>query len=398
VTWTPEAIAWAESVGMNTTGATDERRMALNYRASFALPLKAFIAQKVEGAAPLIGTVDDNLLPSGGLMMLGGLAGSGKTTFAIDAAFHVGSGVDWLGFPVAEALNVLVIENEGPREPFRHKLEQKYETWPHAMLGQIYVCTFNWAAVTLKDTETRTRLRQFIDAMHVDLVIADPLSGLGMDGVGSPAETQAFVDLLRTVGLGGDVAWWILHHFRKEPTADEIEQFRGAWSGHGDALLALKSVDGDRVRLSFPKLRWAGAHEPLILSRDRDTSGFMVVAEGEGDRDYATEILDLLGGGEWWTAPELERPRDKGGIGANRQYVRSTLDLLTAQNRLEYAKGPAGKKPNAKCWRLYDPSYNHVQAAFDGEGLGACTTPLLPRRGRGSVQATGPRLYEDGTS
>jgi hypothetical protein len=216
-----------------------------------------------------------------------------------------------------------------------------------------------------------------------------------MEGVGSPAETQAFVDMLKLVGLGGAVAWWILHHFRKEPTADEIEQFRGAWSGHGDALLALKQVEGDRVRLSFPKLRWAGAHEPLILSRDRDTAGFTVVAEVDG-RDYSAEILELLADGEWWTPAEVNAPKAKGGIGASREKVSETLDQLVTAQLVEYAEGPPGRAANAKCWRLHDGSYKPVQVALDGEGLAACTTPLLPRRGRGSGASADPRLHEDG--
>jgi hypothetical protein len=257
---------------------------------------------------------------------------------------------------------------------------------------------FNWASITLKDGETRTRLQHFLDALHVDLVIADPLSGLGMDGVGSPADTQAFVDLLRLVGLGDTVAWWILHHFRKDPTADEIEQFRGAWSGHGDALLALKSIDGDRARLSFPKLRWAKTREPLILRRDRDTASFTVVAEGENDRDYAAEILEHLAGGDWSTASELERSREKGGIGANRTTVRDMLQLLTEQGLLEYAEGPPGKAPNAKCWRLYAGSYKPVQAALSGAGLELVRPAYISRRDIGPVQATDPRLDDTRTS
>jgi AAA domain-containing protein len=395
VSWTPEAAAWAQSVGMDTTGAAETQRMALNYRARFALPLKAFIAQGVEGAEPLIGTVDNNVLPSGGLMLLGGQAGTGKTTFALDMAMHLVSPIDdWLGFPIPEPLRVLVIENEGPREPFRRKLERKYESWPHPMLGELYVCTFNWAAVSLRDVETRTRLRQFIEAMHVDVVIADPLSGLGMEGVGSPAETQAFVDLLKLVGLGSDVAWIILHHFRKEAVVDEIEAFRGGWSGHGDALLALKSLEGDRARLSFPKLRWADAHEPLILRRDRDTAGFTVLAEGAGERDYAGEILAFLADGAWRTVSELERSKEKGGIGANRAKVLETLDLLTKQRVLEFAEGPAGRSSDAKCWRLYEASYNPVQPTLSGEGWEGCTAGDGVRSTSPPVQPPDPGLYD----
>jgi hypothetical protein len=396
--WSPEAVAWADSVGMDVETASESQRMMLNHRAGFALPLKAFIAQRVAGAAPLIGTPDDNVLPSGGLMLTGGLAGAGKTTLAIDGAFHLASGVDWLGLKVPEALRVLILENEGPREPFRRKLERKHETWRHAMLGEIYVNVFNWGSLTLKDSDTRQRLGQYLEAMSIDLVIADPLGGLGMDGVGSPADTRAFVDLLKLVGLGSTTAWWLLHHFRKEPTAEEVDAFRGAWGDHADALLALKNADGDRLRLSFPKLRWADPREPFILSRDRDTAGFCVVAEGEHERDYAAEILALLADGDWRTASEIKAPVKDGGIGAKRETVNDTLGLLAKAGRVEYAKGPAGKAPTAHCWRLHDGSCKPVQEAFPGNGSATCTAPLLPRRGRGPGASAEPRLHEDGAS
>jgi hypothetical protein len=293
---------------------------------------------------------------------------------------------------------VMVLENEGPREPFRRKLERKYQTWPHVMLGEVYVNVFNWGSFTLKDTETRERLDQYLTAMAIDLVIADPLGGLGMEGVGSPADTRAFVDLLKFVGLGSTTAWWILHHFRKEPTAEEVDAFRGAWGDHADALLGLKSAEGDRLRLSFPKLRWADPREPFILSRESDTAGFAVVAEGEHERDYAAEILTLLADREWRTAGEIGAPVAKGGIGASRPAVNDTLGLLAKTMQVEYTEGPPGRAANAKCWRLYDGSYKPVQAAFPGNGSAACTAPLQPRRGWGPGTSAEPRLHEDGAS
>ncbi len=32
-----------------------------------------------------------------------------------------------------------MIENEGPREPFRRKLERKAKTWPHEIAGCIHI-------------------------------------------------------------------------------------------------------------------------------------------------------------------------------------------------------------------------------------------------------------------
>jgi hypothetical protein len=51
------------------------------------------------------------------------------------------SGIDYLGLEIPRPLNVLFIENEGPREPFRRKLERKRATWAHGIAGAIYVET-----------------------------------------------------------------------------------------------------------------------------------------------------------------------------------------------------------------------------------------------------------------
>ena len=91
----------------------------------FAVPLEEFIAEKSETPPALIGDETETLLPAAGLLILFARGGKGKTTATVDAMLHLASGVDWLGFPVPRPLRVLFIENEGPREPFRIKLELK---------------------------------------------------------------------------------------------------------------------------------------------------------------------------------------------------------------------------------------------------------------------------------
>ena len=166
----------------------------------FALPLDAFIDAVSDAPPALIGSEADNLLPAGGLMLLAGKPGVGKTTLALDLAFHAASGRDWLDLEVPRPLRVLLIENEGPREPFRRKLEAKRDAWAHSLGGAIFVHALDWGALTLASAASRQALRDFLDAEEIDLVIADPLGGLGVQGVGSPAETRDFVALLREVG------------------------------------------------------------------------------------------------------------------------------------------------------------------------------------------------------
>ena len=110
---------------------------------------------------------------------------------------------------------------------------------------------------------------------------------LGAQGVGSPEDTRAFVQLLVPLGLTRTTSFMFLHHFRKEVTASEIHQVSGAWGGRLDTLMVLKETDRpDELRLSFPKLRWAPEKQPLILGKVRNTASFEVLAE------EAHEVVD----------------------------------------------------------------------------------------------------------
>jgi hypothetical protein len=296
---------------------------------AFALPIDEFIAAKSEAPAALIGTDDDVLLPAHGLLLLAGRGGRGKTTLAVDAAFHLAAGREWLGFPVPRPLHVLIIENEGPRELFRRKLEAKQATWPHKTAGAIYVHTLDWGAFSLGELEQHNALRCFIDAAGIDLVIGDPLDSLGIEGVGSPEDTRRFLELLKRAGLLSTCAWWLLHHPRKERTSDELDEIAGAWGGRPDTALMLDLLEDDRARLGFLKVRWgsSGKRPAYILGFDRDTEGFTVLATEKelAERDLLTEIVGLLDGGKALTLKEIAAPKDKGGIGCDETTARALV-------------------------------------------------------------------------
>jgi hypothetical protein len=251
--------------------------------APFALPLAEFIAAKTETPSVLIGDEHENLLPAAGLLILFAKGGRGKTTLIVDLAFHLASGRDWLGLKVPRPLRVLLIENEGPREPFREKLALKRKHWPHDMPGEIFVYTEDWGA--LKLGENVEKLRRFIEEHAIDVVIGDPLDSLGIKGVGSPEDTREFMELLTLVGLRRDVAFLLLHHPRKGDSDDELDEVSGAWGGRPDSLLKLDKLDGNRARLSFPKVRWSrqGNRSPLILAFEPETEAFEAVGEEQDE-------------------------------------------------------------------------------------------------------------------
>jgi hypothetical protein len=341
----------AETTERATVGGADAEPASLS--------LDDFIAAKGETREPHLGGERDAVLVEGGLTLIGGKGGAGKTTLVIDLGLHLAAGIDWLGIPVGRALRVLMIENEGPREAFREKLEDKRRLWPHKIEHPPRIWTRGWGAFTFDQQEKREELRAEIEAHEIDLVIADPLNRLGVRGVGSPEETTAFVSLLPELGYGRRVGFLFLHHFRKEPTTDEIDELSGAWGGHPDTIMVLKNAASDRARLSFPKLRWAQPREPLILSRDYANQTFGVIGtERElAERKVEAEVLAHLANNdrwEGWTPKEISAPKKDDGIGANVDKVKEALQSLTeaGETVLLDARVAGRKAPNAQPYRL----------------------------------------------
>jgi hypothetical protein len=256
--------------------------------APFAMTLTEFLTLDLPAAIPLVGNSEDEaVIAAHSFTILAGMPGAGKTTLAIDFAFHLASGQPWLNMAISDPRRILIMENEGPERAFQRKLAAKHTTWKHGGQENIYVHTWRWNQLSLQDDDAQDQLRHFLTQNAIDLVIADPLDSFGTDGIGSPADTEAFTQLLKSLGLGTTVAYFFLHHFRKEISLSEINQVSGAWGRRLDALLVLKETERkDELRLSFPKLRWQDTEPaPLILGKIKETRTFQVLGEETHETD-----------------------------------------------------------------------------------------------------------------
>ena len=159
-----------------------------------------FAAVDEASAEPLLGDAAETVVAAGGSATWYGDGGAGKTTLGLDQAVHLAAGQDWLGIPVPRPCAVLWIENEGPRGKFREKLRAKLAAWEGPSLeGRLHVLEQPWSLFTFASETHRAELATLIRDLGIDIVFAGPVQRLGVEGGGTPAEIQVFVNLLEQV-------------------------------------------------------------------------------------------------------------------------------------------------------------------------------------------------------
>jgi hypothetical protein len=344
------------------------------------VPLSAFVEVEEAGANALVGTPDAALIPEGGDVMLYGDGGAGKTTLAIDLACHLAAGDPWLGMPVARAARVLLIENEGPRPLFRAKLRRKLAGWQGSDLGdRVHVLETPWARITFAEPGHVEALAAKVRELEVDVLIAGPVTNVGMNEAGTLQEVRDFMRLIAQLRSLSDRALTValIHHENKGA------QVSGAWEGSGDTLLHVQGQGHGRTRVHVQKARWASAYHATTLSLTwTEGEGFAVDEKPELDDNAIADLLLAHVGenlGTSWTRVEEATP------GVNRQRRREVRDRLFAGQRLVNVVKEDGQEkaiyecPERKPSRLYladDPAIAHLRPA-----PGAAAAQSAPGRG-----------------
>jgi hypothetical protein len=282
-----------------------------------------FAAVDEPGADALLGDSENALIPVGGDVMVTGNGGAGKTTLTTDAAYHFASGDAWLGIEVPRASRVLIVENEGPRPQFRKKIGRKLSAWTGSALGdRLGVLDEPWSVFTFAEEDQRAKLAERLAQDQTDVLIAGPVTRLGMNEAGTLQQTRDFMALVQDVRVkcGRLLTVILVHHDNKAGTVS------GAWEGTGDTLLHVEARGPGVTHVHVQKARWSSEHHGVKLS--------LAWAAGEGftvreDRDYALDIERLLSDGKARTLEEIRAPRESAtpGIGAGRHAVEAVLEL-----------------------------------------------------------------------
>jgi hypothetical protein len=333
-----------------------------------------FVAHPVPQAKPIaVDSTGSTALPATGFVLGYGDGGAGKTTLFLDGAMHLCAGVPWLNGLIAPTrpLRVGWVENEGPKEEFRRKLDRKLAAWRDRVpAGSFHVLTEPWAELDLSRADHRAGLAAAVAELDLDLLIIGPLNDLGMAGGGTPDEVRAFHNCLREVQTlaGQPVCLIVLHH---ENVAGRVS---GAWTGRPDLLVHVVAQGHGKTRVHWQKAKWSsslhGTTNHLLWA---EHEGFELEPE-EAPRSERTwdgiAAYVLANGGTAW------RPVEQ-GVAGNGDYLRRRREQMLAEGVLINA----GTGQAFKLWHRDDPARPTLNGTVSEQGHGWDTVNVPPGDG-----------------
>ncbi len=360
-----------------------------------------FVGTEEPTAEALLGTSEATILPVGGMLLMYGDGGAGKTTMSIDAVCHMGSATPWLGMTVERIVRSLVLENEGPRGKFRRKLAEKAAAWNgHPRFNDnVVVMEDPWTMFSLREESHRMGLADAITRLEVDLVVMGPLVTLGMVGGGTPDEVSDFEALIRATRqlVERPFALWIVHHENK---AGDVA---GAWERVPDCLLHVQAQGNGHTRVVFRKARWADESHGKKLDLKWTVEGRSYEIKDPDDRDLHADLLEAFRADDAWrTTREAAKL-----ISANHTATIAALSDLVEREEMTYMVGPPGRSPKAQCYRIESvPNLLEHPGTVDDSGTGedgvfhrSTRKSGTGGRGTGSTPVAGsdPSLTDAGT-
>jgi hypothetical protein len=334
-------------------------------------PLRMFLERELPPAESLVGVArgGTNLLPRFGWVMPWGREGSGKTSVVVDLIFHAAAGLEWLGWPIARPLRLVVIVNEGVPGGFQDKLAAKVEAWDgdvELVLDNLAVYASPWGEFTFRSERMAEHARAFALDFGADYVALDPLHTLGTFGSGSPEDTETFKHVLRAFGLWADLGVLTAHHSNKSGMVS------GDWARHPDTVLHLeKDGKNPATKLTLEKARPAAPDElgvPILLEWDVDTFGYTrrELEAGTGERVDDAELLErvttYLAGATSAVALKVLKADVKGDPARLASVVRAAIERGEIVN-----ESPHSQRLSVRMRRDSDPPSSRELARGDEE-------------------------------
>lgn len=221
--------------------------------------------------------VEPGLLPSEGILFLGGEPKSGKSLLVSNLALALAAGGDHAGFTVPSPKRVLICQFELPTPQFALRLATMRKAVGDRADANLFVDT-RVSGHMLSSTAGLNHFLNSARSVHADVIVIDPLYSTHDQDENDTRAMAALCQALVRLRDASKAALIVVHHIRKSAGRHELgSAFRGSSALHavGDSylLLARPSPQIPTVELRF-QFRYAAAPPSRLLSLDPDALWF----------------------------------------------------------------------------------------------------------------------------
>lgn len=259
----------------------------------------AQLLEKQPAASPSL--VEPGLLPTQGILFVGGEPKVGKSLLVANLALCLAAGSDRLGFPIPARQRVLVCQFELPLPQLLSRLTLMRRSLGPVADHDLLIDT-RAAGHLLSAPQGLAHFLHAAQAAAAEVLILDPLySTHDQDENDTRAMAALCQALLRLRDVSG-AALIVVHHVRKSVNRHEIgSAFRGSSALHavGDSYLLLTrpSLQLPTLELRF-QFRYAAPCAPRLLDLDPNTLWFSAAgalpAKALGRKVEMTDVRQAL--------------------------------------------------------------------------------------------------------
>ena len=227
--------------------------------------------------APAPALIEPSLLPSSGILFVGGEPKVGKSLLVANLALALASGSSRAGFQIPRSRRVLICQFELPTPQFAARLAPMRKPIGSSADSNLLIDT-EAAGHLLSAPRGLDHFLVAIRSAQADVVVLDPLYSTHDQDENDTRAMAALCQTLLRLRDASHAALIVVHHVRKSVGRYEIgSAFRGSSALHavGDSYLLLvrPSPQVPTVELRF-QFRYAPAQEPRLLTLDADTLWF----------------------------------------------------------------------------------------------------------------------------
>lgn len=221
--------------------------------------------------------VEPGLLPTQGILFLGGEPKLGKSLLVANLALSLAAGADRLGFSIPSARRVLICQFELPVPQFVSRLVVMRRTLGAAADDRLFIDTRS-AGHLLSTPQGLNHFLAAAQAAAAEVIVLDPLYSAHDQDENDTRAMAALCQSLLRLRDASRAALVVIHHVRKAINRHEIgSAFRGSSALHavGDSyvLVTRPSPQLSTLELRF-QFRYAAPQQPRLLELNPQTLWF----------------------------------------------------------------------------------------------------------------------------